>query len=224
MRSDAASQSGHHDSQAVAETALRRQCGARLRSRLASTAGSAAAMARRGQPRSVQQHQSFVGQSPHDGLQRRRSGRFGDDALRCQSMLGQHIRRQQAAALAGVRRNAAQQTGDAVGGTERPQRLRIGCAEQTRRRRPPAPPAAAEQIGAPVLQRLESPAPPRPRARRSAPADRRDRGRRPRSRRAAVRRPHGGGARPPPPRATIAAGSAPAAAPTPPRAPAPVRG
>ena len=138
------------------------------------------------------------------------------------SMLRQNVAGQQAATLACMGRNAAQQTGDAIGGTERPQSLGVGRTEQTPGgNRDTA--GTTEQVGAPVLCGLER----RLRlglacidqrqqvAAIEIPGLDRD------AQRfgdvvAAVRRLR-------PPRATIAAGSAPAAAPTLPRAPAPAR-
>ncbi len=111
-----------------------------------------AATARPRQPQWPQQHQSFVGKTPRHGS--RSHARLGDDGLGCQAVLRQNVRRQQAAALTAVRGNAAQQTGNAVGGPERPQNLRIGRAEQTRRGNRHAA-GTREQIVAPVGHCLE---------------------------------------------------------------------
>ena len=219
-RSDATGKPGKHHSQPVGDAALRRNAGARPRSRLASTAGSAAAMARRGSGNRRSSIKPSWASCLHHSCGSDGRG-LGDDALRGQTMLSQLVRREQASALAAVGGNAAQQTGNAVGGTQRPQRLGFGCAEKSASGHCQAAGTPADTHASPPRSR--TPAPPRLHAHRSTAADRRERDPRPRSRRAAVRPPRGGGVRLPPLRATIAVGSAPVVVRTPPRAPAPVR-
>ena len=74
--------------------------------------------------------------------------------LRPQTMLRQHVRRKQATTLPAVRGNAAEQTGNAIGGAKWSQRLRVRGASS----RPAAtatPPALPPDIVAPVGHGLE---------------------------------------------------------------------
>ena len=150
-RSDAAGYTGDHDGQAVAKTARQRRnrrppeiapcqhrrAGQRLWRAVSDEAAEATSILRGPVAASPPVH--------------RRGMRLGDDAPRASVDARPECPGQQAATLACVRRNAAQQTGDAVGGTERPQSLGVGRTEQT----PGGDRDTAgttEQIGAPVLR------------------------------------------------------------------------
>ena len=172
-RSDAAGYTGDHDRQSVAKTAWQRESRCPPEIAPCQHGGQGGGDGAPWQATRRQQHQSFVGQLPHHRLHTR-GMRRGDDALGRQSMLRQNVPGQQAATLACVRRNAAQQTGDAIGGTERPQSLRRRAHRADARRRPRRRRhCRTDRRASPAPSR--TPAPPRPRAHRSAPADRRDR-------------------------------------------------
>ena len=127
--------------------------GARLRSRLASTAGRAAAMARRVRRGGVSSINPSWASCRVTACTPAACGSATTPSgvSRC---ISQNVSRQQTATLACVRRNAAQQTGNSVGGTERSQSFGVGRSEQTPGGDRDAA-GAAVQIGAPVLCRLE---------------------------------------------------------------------